>query len=68
MVHDPCVCHCPWANDDCDCLTDYDEDNEDEAGFGSESIFYKTGFTKVSQFIAFDRMPNLKLRIRKGLY
>lgn len=42
-------------------------DRLDCNGFGSESIFYRSGFTKVSKFIAFDQMPNLKIRIHKRI-
>ncbi len=39
----------------------------DEGGFDQDNIFYETGFTKVSKFLAFDQMPNLKIRIHKAL-
>lgn len=42
-------------------------EKEDEAGFDSDNLLYKTGFTKVSKFLAFDLMPNLKIRIHKYL-
>lgn len=52
-------------NSDCedsDCESGLRTKNEDEAGFDPQSIFHKTGFTKVSKFMAFDQMPNLKVR------
>lgn len=33
----------------------------DEAGFDSDNILFQTGFTKVTQFIAFDRMKNTEI-------
>ncbi|XP_037042724.1 uncharacterized protein LOC119079042 [Bradysia coprophila] len=42
---------------------DSDDGNRDEAGFDPDSIFYETGFTKVSQFLGFDQMPNLEIEI-----
>lgn len=36
---------------------------KDEAGFVSTNQFYKTGFTKVSQLLAFQLMPNLDVDI-----
>lgn len=41
----------------------YDDCEQDAAGFDPDSPLYKTGFTKVSKFLAFDLMPNLKIRI-----
>lgn len=37
----------------------------DEAGFDRDSIFYRTGISKVSKFLALDLMPNLKVRTHK---
>lgn len=37
----------------------------DKAGFDRDSIFYKTGISKVSKFLALDLMPNLKVRTHK---
>lgn len=42
-------------------------DRLDEAGFDRDDIFHKTGLTKVSKFLAFDQMPNLKIRIHKSM-
>lgn len=49
-------------DDGCD---DGDYEKDDEAGFAPDSLFYKTGFTKVSEFLAFDQMPNLIIRINR---
>lgn len=40
---------------------------KDEGGFKKNRKFYKTGFTKVSEFFAFKLMPNLKVRIDRVL-
>lgn len=39
----------------------------DDAGFTEESEFYETGFTKVSKFLAFDLMQELKVRTHKRM-
>lgn len=56
---------------DGDAYADLDRDRYDryvdEAGFYPDSDFYKTGFTKVSKFLAFDQMPSLKVRVNKLL-
>lgn len=52
------------TNDECDSgESDYEKD--DEAGYAPDSLFYKTGFTKVSEFLAFNQMPNLTIRINR---
>lgn len=51
------------SDDDFQCLVE----KNDPAGFGSDSILYKTGFSKVSKFLAFDLMPNLKVRTYRYL-
>lgn len=38
---------------------------KDEAGFTNKESLFKTGFTKVSKFLVFNLMPNLKVRIHK---
>lgn len=39
----------------------------DDAGFCKDSVFFETGFSKVSKFLGFDQMPNLKVRIHKTI-
>lgn len=39
----------------------------DEAGFTIEDNLYETGFTKVSEFLAFNLMPDLKVRQHKRM-
>lgn len=41
--------------------------SSDEAGFEVGSDFHETGFTKVSKFLAFALMPDLKVRTHKRL-
>lgn len=38
---------------------------EDEAGFSAGDILYRTGFSKVSKFLAFDLMPNLNVQTHR---
>lgn len=40
-------------------------EREDEHGFAPGDLLYRTGFSKVSKFLAFDLMPNLKVAICK---
>lgn len=54
------VCSCEES--DCECSTD-DDDTCDMAGFYRDSNLYQTCLTKVSQFLAFDLMPDLDLNI-----
>lgn len=56
---------CECEDSECECLRWFD--TEDEAGFDPDSVFHKTGFTKVSKFLAFDQMPNLKFRSHRIL-
>ncbi len=39
----------------------------DEAGFTLDDNLYETGFTKVSEFLAFNLMPDLKVRQHKRM-
>lgn len=56
------ICNCDES--DCECGTDTDDDeNCDTSGFYSDSLFYKGCLTKVSQFLAFDLMPDLDVNI-----
>lgn len=40
-------------------------EKDDEAGFSPDDILYETGFSKVSQFLAFDLMPNLTVQTHR---
>lgn len=53
---------------DCECHTDDDESNEscDMDEFNQDSCSYKNFLTKVSQFLAFDLMPDLNVNIIYG--
>lgn len=46
--------------------SDSDSEWMDLAGFGPESHLYGTGFSKVSKFLGFDLVPNLKISIKKN--
>lgn len=45
---------------------EYEAGTDDEGGYYPNSDFYRTGFTKVSEFLAFNLMPNLKVRTHKS--
>lgn len=48
-----------------DCEGKCVELKEDKGGIGRGSNLYETGFTKVSKFLAFDLLPQLKIRTHK---
>lgn len=61
---------CDSDFEDPDCERDCESTSArriDEAGYGPESIFYETGFTKVSEFLAFRLKPTLKIRTHRRL-
>lgn len=54
-------CDCEY---DCECSADDDdEESRDNAGFDRHSDWYQSCLTKVSQFLAFDLMPDLETNI-----
>lgn len=60
---------CKEMEDGCDseCENSDCEGEQDEAGFYPGTTFYKTDFTKVSKFLAFDLMPNLQINTHRVL-
>lgn len=61
-------------NSDCEdshcvgeCVGAYRQGNVDESGFSYESQLFQTGVSKVSKFLAFDLMPELKIRVHKRM-
>lgn len=65
MDYDENGCECEDST--CDSCFGRFVEKEDESGFDPDDIFYKTGFSKVSKFLAFDLMPNLKVRTHRYL-
>ncbi|XP_037027819.1 uncharacterized protein LOC119068331 [Bradysia coprophila] len=52
---------------DCYCDQVSSKRKVDEAGYTPDDNFYETGFTKVSEFLAFNLMPDLKVRQHKRM-
>lgn len=47
----------------CECTADDDDKSCDNAGLDRYSDWYRSSLTKVSQFLAFDLMPDLETNI-----
>lgn len=54
-----------YTNDNAITSTEKPVRSLDRGGFDAESIYYETGFTKVSKLLAFDRLPDLKVVIHR---
>lgn len=53
---------CSCEESDCECGTE-DDESDDMAGFHSEDYLYQKCLTKVSQFLAFNLMPDLDVNV-----